>query len=239
MSPAFTDKNYDSSTSKTSIQNETLNEKILQYEIPFGLNDSSISSDHKPHIGRKGVDATKETSLEETPVEQNSNEPTKTIELGQKSVATNVSNMTPSTIRPNNLTSNFTINSTNANGTTRVSTSSQGNLNQSTSSSTMLTNFPVSRNGIQNSSSENTLNVSELTPPKPKPEFTRDDSDVDNNSYSLTNPENDYVIPVVATIFAAPLLIVLAMFLYKRSKEFWERRHYRRMDFLIDGMYND
>jgi len=56
-----------------------------------------------------------------------------------------------------------------------------------------------------------------------------------NNDFSRT----DYVIPVVCVILAVPLVIVLAVFLYKKSSEFWERRHYRRMDFLIDGMYND
>ena len=49
----------------------------------------------------------------------------------------------------------------------------------------------------------------------------------------------DYVIPIVLVIMAIPLVIVLALFLYKKGSEFWERRHYRRMDFLIDGMYNE
>lgn len=71
-----------------------------------------------------------------------------------------------------------------------------------------------------------------------KPKFTRIDAEDEKLSFSFSS-ESDYVIPIVALIFAAPLLAILGMVLYKRSKEFWERRHYRRMDFLIDGMYND
>ena len=56
-----------------------------------------------------------------------------------------------------------------------------------------------------------------------------------NTDFSRTN----YVIPIVLVIMTIPLVIVLALFLYKKGSEFWERRHYRRMDFLIDGMYNE
>ncbi|XP_058443662.1 uncharacterized protein LOC131425633 [Malaya genurostris] len=48
----------------------------------------------------------------------------------------------------------------------------------------------------------------------------------------------EFVIPVVTLIFAIPLLIGLFLLSYRRAKEFWLTRHYRRMDFLVDGMYN-
>lgn len=48
----------------------------------------------------------------------------------------------------------------------------------------------------------------------------------------------EYVIPVVTLIFAIPLLMGLFLLSYRRAKEFWLTRHYRRMDFLVDGMYN-
>ena len=54
-----------------------------------------------------------------------------------------------------------------------------------------------------------------------------------------TQSKTDYVVPVVAIILAIPLVIILAIIIYKKGSEFWERRHYRRMDFLIDGMYNE
>lgn len=49
----------------------------------------------------------------------------------------------------------------------------------------------------------------------------------------------DYVIPVVITIMATPILGIAAYILYTRGRDCWDKRHYRRMDFLIDGMYND
>ncbi|KAG8224794.1 hypothetical protein J437_LFUL002239 [Ladona fulva] len=49
----------------------------------------------------------------------------------------------------------------------------------------------------------------------------------------------DYIVPIVCTAFSVPLLIVLAVYLYKKGADFWERRHYNRMDFLIEGIYNE
>lgn len=49
----------------------------------------------------------------------------------------------------------------------------------------------------------------------------------------------DYVLPIVLTILAVPLVAILFTVLYKRGAEWWQHRHYRRMDFLIDGMYNN
>lgn len=81
---------------------------------------------------------------------------------------------------------------------------------------------------------------------KKKPPFTLDAANDSPANLSFQSPSHnkglnriDYVIPVVCVILAVPLVILLAVFLYKKGSEFWERRHYRRMDFLIDGMYND
>lgn len=48
-----------------------------------------------------------------------------------------------------------------------------------------------------------------------------------------------YIIPIVITLFALPLLVLIGYQAVRRGKEAWRNRHYRRMDFLIDGMYND
>ncbi|XP_063974134.1 uncharacterized protein LOC135160923 [Diachasmimorpha longicaudata] len=49
----------------------------------------------------------------------------------------------------------------------------------------------------------------------------------------------DYVVPVIITILVLPLFVLFVIFLYRNGRECWEKRHYRRMDFLIDGMYNE
>lgn len=49
----------------------------------------------------------------------------------------------------------------------------------------------------------------------------------------------DYVLPVVITLIALPVLGAIIFMVYKQGRDCWDKRHYRRMDFLIDGMYND
>ncbi|XP_052867579.1 uncharacterized protein LOC128273610 [Anopheles cruzii] len=55
---------------------------------------------------------------------------------------------------------------------------------------------------------------------------------------ALPNERREYILPIVTLIFVIPLLLGLFLLSYRRAKEFWLTRHYRRMDFLIDGMYN-
>lgn len=49
----------------------------------------------------------------------------------------------------------------------------------------------------------------------------------------------DYFLPVVITLLALPILSAVIFMVYKQGRDCWDKRHYRRMDFLIDGMYND
>ncbi|RZB40396.1 hypothetical protein BDFB_001444 [Asbolus verrucosus] len=49
----------------------------------------------------------------------------------------------------------------------------------------------------------------------------------------------DYVVPIVVVILLVPLVAIVISILYKRGAEWWQHRHYRRMDFLIEGMYNN
>lgn len=88
-----------------------------------------------------------------------------------------------------------------------------------------------------------------------KPTIT--ESDDDNNEYVKTDtkpnknvfdgfvPDNKehkraaYLIPIIAVIFSVPLVAAVISVLYKRGSEWWQHRHYKRMDFLIEGMYNN
>lgn len=47
-----------------------------------------------------------------------------------------------------------------------------------------------------------------------------------------------YVIPIIALIFAVPMVLGMVTVFTRRFKHYWSTRHYRRMDFLVDGMYN-
>lgn len=84
--------------------------------------------------------------------------------------------------------------------------------------------------------------------PKPKPTVTTvGKSEINESRLPLRNKSSplgaqgkiDYIVPVIITIIALPLLGTAIFVLYRRGRDCWDKRHYRRMDFLIDGMYND
>lgn len=49
---------------------------------------------------------------------------------------------------------------------------------------------------------------------------------------------SNYVVPIVAVILSVPLVAGVISIVYKRSKDWWLHRNYRRMDYLIEGLYN-
>ncbi|CAH2091831.1 unnamed protein product [Euphydryas editha] len=49
----------------------------------------------------------------------------------------------------------------------------------------------------------------------------------------------EIIMPIVITILVVPMFAVLSYMAIKRGQEAWKNRHYKRMDFLLDGMYND
>ncbi|EDX02811.2 wall-associated protein [Drosophila yakuba] len=51
--------------------------------------------------------------------------------------------------------------------------------------------------------------------------------------------DNGYVVPIVTVLLTVPLAIGVVTIMYRRFRDMWSTRHYRRMDFLVDGMYND
>ncbi|XP_022114549.2 uncharacterized protein LOC110992878 [Pieris rapae] len=53
------------------------------------------------------------------------------------------------------------------------------------------------------------------------------------------NSHPDLVMPIVITILVVPMFAVVGYMALKRGQEAWKNRHYKRMDFLLDGMYND
>ncbi|XP_032681616.1 uncharacterized protein LOC116849016 [Odontomachus brunneus] len=84
--------------------------------------------------------------------------------------------------------------------------------------------------------------------PKPKPTVTTvGKSETNESRLSSRNKSSplgaprkiDYIVPVIITIVTLPILGTGIFLLYRRGRDCWDKRHYRRMDFLIDGMYND
>ncbi|XP_055710933.1 mucin-2 [Phlebotomus papatasi] len=59
------------------------------------------------------------------------------------------------------------------------------------------------------------------------------------NILELPVNHRDYIVPIVVLIFAIPMILGLATVVIRRFKDYWLTRHYRRMDYLLDGMYNE
>ncbi|XP_029164866.1 uncharacterized protein LOC114936048 isoform X2 [Nylanderia fulva] len=124
-------------------------------------------------------------------------------------------------------------------------------LNRSINSSTSLTsaNATTSHTEATNHTTPKASSHIEKHIPKPKPTVTTVDGPEPNESRLLSsrskNPplgmprKIDYIVPVIITIIALPILGAVIFVLYRRGRDCWDKRHYRRMDFLIDGMYND
>lgn len=53
------------------------------------------------------------------------------------------------------------------------------------------------------------------------------------------NSHPGMIMPVVISILLVPMFAVLGYMALRRGQEAWKNRHYKRMDFLLDGMYND
>lgn len=76
-----------------------------------------------------------------------------------------------------------------------------------------------------------------------KPEYVSDKKDVDEfEKYSIIKTSTtgeDYVIIGIVIVIGIWFSVFGALIFYRRAGEYWDRRHYRRMDFLVEGMYND
>lgn len=118
------------------------------------------------------------------------------------------------------------------------------------------------KNGIDNNLKRifNVTSANSSTIVHKKPLVTESDSDYINISESDKNiskenvltPEqidplisktktkrSDYVVPIVVVILSVPLVAIAISFVYKRCADWWQHRNYKRMDFLIEGMYHN
>ncbi|XP_053677836.1 uncharacterized protein LOC128728242 [Anopheles nili] len=156
-----------------------------------------------------------------------------------KSPATNSSAVTmrPSTVVSNTSTTSTTVTATSTNTTIATTTKpprkpkitfsivDEPRLLQAAKPGYVMPNDPVDGSGR--------LRVDE-----PLAQFSKELLPPGLGAGEPPNSRREYVAPIVTLIFAIPLLLGLFLLSYRRAKEFWLTRHYRRMDFLIDGMYN-
>lgn len=74
---------------------------------------------------------------------------------------------------------------------------------------------------------------------KKKPQVTKVPYDVDILTEIISKHSRNILVPVIVSVILLPLVGILVFFIWRKSKEYWDKRYYKRMDFLIDGMYND
>lgn len=70
---------------------------------------------------------------------------------------------------------------------------------------------------------------------------SKDETNISNAETIIVNSHkssSNFVVPIVAVILSVPFVAIIISILYKKGTEWWQHRHYSRMDFLIDGMYN-
>ena len=112
---------------------------------------------------------------------------------------------------------------------------------------TAVNNSPAHLNqSQQNAWTSTTVVASTIKEHKAKPTVTIAGPNSDKRPFissvrsHLGMPKKiDYVLPVIITVTALPVLGAIIFMVYKQGRDCWDKRHYRRMDFLIDGMYND
>ncbi|EFN64265.1 hypothetical protein EAG_05287 [Camponotus floridanus] len=129
-----------------------------------------------------------------------------------------------------------------------INNSLDAGANFSYSSTSSISNITTVHTKTTNYTTTSKASHTEKHVPKPKPTVTTVDGPDPSESRLSSRKKNpplgmprkiDYIIPVIITIVALPILGAAIFVLYRRGRDCWDKRHYRRMDFLIDGMYND
>ncbi|XP_050464819.1 uncharacterized protein LOC126858486 isoform X2 [Cataglyphis hispanica] len=217
----------------------TADEFKAKKNMPKEKNDSSLARKEKIKP-RKGVD-------------QNM-DPQMNPQITTKSVIETVSESASETIHVNSQSETSTIVILNLNVTNSpINNSLNHSMNSSYFStrereSLIPTNITTFHTEVVNHTTMSNSSHIEKHIPKPKPTVTTVDGPESNESRlplrtknpSLGMPRKiDYIVPVIITIVALPILGAAIFVLYRRGRDCWDKRHYRRMDFLIDGMYND
>lgn len=72
------------------------------------------------------------------------------------------------------------------------------------------------------------------------PELKGDDNEprILQSSESVSDRGHDFLVPVIAMIFIIPFMVIIANCTARRVRDFWSKRKYHRMDYLIEDMYN-
>lgn len=208
-----------SSTTKVALPSEggSILPDVIGLSLPHENKTIPVNIDVGKNkvVARKGVNYTEEaTKSQEKPLSSsNENTTNKVSTSGEKPNTLNKHPEIPkqvlSTPKINSLVTNKTVNSTNEVKTPKKPLTLEAE-------------------------------VLENMTPKSSEVFPSDQPQSSLNKSFITNPDGPgMVMPIVITILLVPMFAVLGFMALRRGQEAWKNRHYKRMDFLLDGMYND
>lgn len=220
----------------TADELNSADESRARENIPKEKNDSPLVVGKKEKIKpRKGVDQNMDPQMANISFNQTILENTRPV----METAETINNQSEASI----YTSKLNVTDSHVNNSLDKST------NSSYSSTNVIpTNVTTIHTKTANHTTTSKISHTEKHVPKPKPTVTTVDGPDPDESRLSSRTKNpplgmprkiDYIIPVIITIIALPILGTAIFVLYRRGRDCWDKRHYRRMDFLIDGMYND
>jgi hypothetical protein len=231
---------------------------IATLETLFSEGGTETVHKSKSVVPRKGVEFRKEDEVSSPP----SNElmpavvANATTELKHENqilktvTSTNVPNVTLTTI-PSVANKTAPLNATNASTTT--TTTSTTTTTTSTTTTTTTTARPKKPQIVLSPVDDPSLLVNpdfkappiltmpnQLSVEEPAPPVAQATKQyISQPTSEPSGGHREYIVPVILMIFAIPMLLGTIVVSYRRFKDWWLTRHYRRMDFLVDGMYND
>lgn len=218
------------------IQNANIESTAAESREEKNNSSSLLSSETKKIKARKGVDQNQDPQMANILLNQTTLEDIRPVmEIAETARVNNQSEA--STFIPKLNVTNLHINN-----------SLDAGANFSYSSTSSISNITTVHTKTTNYTTTSKASHTEKHVPKPKPTVTTVDGPDPSESRLSSRKKNpplgmprkiDYIIPVIITIVALPILGAAIFVLYRRGRDCWDKRHYRRMDFLIDGMYND
>lgn len=223
------------SASATDIKNVDKNSSISNNTLQIAAKIKDIVP-NLTHSGKENISekpATNHVNVTNNVVKQSSNKTTNMTSGGE------------------NLSDNHVTKNIGKNGTLLKT-------KNSTSASNMDNSLPSSAKTVQPLTLKTSIPTSTSKPIAKKPLVTVHDDDAEKiNSqlseksippYNVMNIDpllsekqhkrSNYIVPIVAVILSVPLVAGIISILYKRGKDWWLHRNYRRMDYLIEGLYN-
>lgn len=79
---------------------------------------------------------------------------------------------------------------------------------------------------------------SQIPQKEPVAEDVPDPLLLESIKYEEPKTVHNFLVPMVGVIIIVPLMILLANWAVRRARDHWSKRRYRRMDYLIEDMYN-